>query len=355
MRRLLFAIILSIAFSSCLKDEPFKQEYAGYEPAIINDDWTISTPEAENMDRSKLDSAYRLLHLDKRFWMARSLLVIRNGRLVAEAYPHDREDGAEFANIQSCTKTFTSIMLGVAIQDGVALSADDRLYDIYPEFFDADLQKRDITLANALSMQTGLEFNNNVHTLRLYQTEENSTRFVLSFPMLDDPGTVSNYNDGAPHLVSKAIERKVGKTMAEYAREKLFDPLGITDWQWESAHDGTTFGAFSLYLKPRDFAKVGQLLIQQGKWANNQLIDPAYLETATAQQVNSNIENKPYGYYFWIDQRNQGFYAHGHGGQILLVVPDKELVALYTAWPYTSGDYFDDGFEMLNLIADACR
>ena len=204
-------------------------------------------------------------------------------------------------------------------------------------------------------MQTGLEFNNAVHTLQLYQTDKNSTRFVLSFPLLDGPGTVSNYNDGAPHLISKAIEAKVGKTMAEYAREKLFEALGIYDWQWERAHDGTTFGAFSLFLKPRDFAKVGQLLIQNGMWDGSQIIDPGYLQTATTHQADSNIEDKPYGFYFWIDKRNQGFYAHGHGGQILLVVPDKELVALYTAWPYTSGDYFDDGFEMLNLIADACR
>ncbi len=79
-----------------------------------------------------------------------------------------------------------------------------------------------------------------------------------------------------------------------------------------------------------------------------------YLSSATSHHVNSN-NNSQYGYYFWIDQRNDGYYAHGHGGQILLVVPAKKLVILYTAWPYTSGDYFDNGFEMLNLITDGCR
>jgi CubicO group peptidase (beta-lactamase class C family) len=285
--------------------------------------------------------------------MARSLLVVRNGKLVAEAYPHDPGDMDQFANIQSCTKTFTSIMMGIAIQNGVDISVDDKLYEIYPELFDNDLSKREITLKDALTMQTGVEFNNVKNTLQLYQTKKNSAVFVLSFPSIYEPGTVMNYNDGAPQLVSKAIEYKTGMILADYARQELFEPLNITDWQWERAHDGTTFGAFSLFLKPRDFAKVGQLLLQNGTWLDEQIINVDYLTVATSHIVNSE-ENKPYGFYFWIDQRNQGFYAHGHGGQILLVVPSKNLVILYTAWPYTSGDYFDNGFEILNLIVDGC-
>jgi CubicO group peptidase (beta-lactamase class C family) len=348
-------ILLLIVFTSCLKDEPFKKEYSGYEPIETNDDWAISTPEAENIDKSKLESAYKMLYRDDRFWMARSLLVIRNGKLVAEAYPHDSTDRDQFANIQSCTKTLTSILLGIAIQNGVDISVDDKLYDIYPELFDEDLSKSGITLKDALTMRTGLEFNNDVHTLKLYQTDINSARFVLSFPKLYEHGTVMNYNDGAPQLVSKALEIKTGMTEEEYARKYLFTPLNISDWQWESAHDGTTFGAFSLYLKPRDFAKVGQFLLQKGEWEGKQIINPDYLKEATSYKVTANLNNGSYGYYFWIDNYNKGFYAHGHGGQILLVVPDKKLVMLYTAWPYTSGDYFDNAFELMNMIAEGCK
>jgi CubicO group peptidase (beta-lactamase class C family) len=355
MKQLFVIIVVLIVFSSCLKDEPFKKKYTGYEPMMINDDWAISTPEEENIDRSKLDTAFQLLYNDNRFWMARSLLVIRNGKLVAEAYPHEIIDREQFANIQSCTKSFTSIMMGIAIQNGVDIQIEDKLYDIYPELFDSDLLKREITLKDALTMQTGLEFNNDVNTLQLYQTEINSARFVLSFPMLHEPGIVMNYNDGAPQLISKAIEIKTGKTEAEYARERLFEPMKITYWKWESAHDGTTFGAFSLYLKPRDLAKVGQLLLQNGMWNDKQIIDVDYLKIATSHLVNSNFNNMHYGYYFWIDKKNQGFYAQGHGGQILLVIPDKNLVIVYTAWPYTSVEYFDNGFKMLNLIAEGCR
>jgi CubicO group peptidase (beta-lactamase class C family) len=353
MKKIAISIVLPLLLNSCLKDEPFKMEYTGYEPAAISDGWSISTPEQESINRTNLEQSFRLLYDDNRFWMARSLLVIRNGKLVAEAYPHDIADREQFANIQSCTKSITSIMVGVAIQEGLDISVEDKLYEIYPELFDQDLNKREITLKDALTMQTGLGFNNDHNTLQLYQTKKNSAGFVLSFPWLHEPGTVMSYNDGAPHLVSKVIEVKSGKTEAEYAGEKLFGPLNITDWQWESAKDGTTFGAFSLYLKPRDFAKIGQLLLQNGKWGDKQIFDEEYLSDATSNHVNSG-NNCPYGYYFWIDERNQGYYAHGHGGQILLVVPAKNLVILYTAWPYTSGDYFDNGFEILNRIADGC-
>ena len=118
------------------------------------------------------------------FWMARSLLVIRNGKLVAEAYPHDIADRDQFANIQSCTKSFTSIMVGVAIQDGLDISVDDKLYDIYPELFDDDLLKREMTLEDALTMQTGLEFNNDENTLQLYQTKYKFNRFCSFISMV---------------------------------------------------------------------------------------------------------------------------------------------------------------------------
>lgn len=354
MRIILLALLPFFTVTSCLKDEPFKQAYGGYTPYDLGDGWEISDPEAENITNENIEKAYRLLYQDDRFWMARSLLVVRNGKLVAEAYPHDLSDRDKYANIQSCTKTFTSIMVGIAIQNGIALSPEDRLYGIYPDLFDDDEAKQHITVDNALTMRTGLEFNNSVHTLQLYQTLENSAAFVLDFPVIEVPGTVFNYNDGAPQLISKAIETKAGKSQAEYAREKLFEPLNITNWQWESAHDGTTYGAFSLYMVPRDFIKTGQLLLQNGRWSDQQIIDSVYLARATSVKVDSAYDSA-YGYYFWIDQRNRGYYALGHGGQILLVVPEKELVLLYTAWPYTSGDYFDDGFEMLNLIVDGCR
>ncbi len=355
MKKLYLIIISFIFLSSCLKDENFKNEYTGFKPQQISDDWVLSTPGAENMDEALLEEAYKMVYSDERFLMARSLLVFRNGKIVAEAYPNNPKDIETIYNIQSCTKSFTSIVTGIAMYQGMIDSLDEKLYDIYPEYFDTDAKKQSITIADALQMQTGLEFDNGYHTLRLYQTEENSIQYVLSQEYLFPPGTIVNYNDGAPQLISKVIERKTGKTLSNYAEEQLFKPLGIKDWKWESAKDGTTFGAFSLFLKPRDFGKIGQLLLFNGKWNNETIIDSAYLAEATKIKVSANFHSEPYGYYFWILPAFKGYAAFGHGGQFLLVVPEKKLVVVYTAWPYTSGMFFDQGNDLMSLIVTCCK
>ncbi len=346
--------MVAMALISCLKDEPFKLEYSGFAPKETGDDWQISSPEQENVDRSFLARAYELIYRDDRFTMARSLLVFRNGKLIAEAYPHDPSDIDAIYNIQSCTKSITSVLTGIAVTDQYIDSLEELFYDIYPEFFDADPSKRTISIEDALTMQTGLEFDNGIHTRELYATETNSAQYVLSQARMYPSGTLMNYNDGAPQLVSKAIEKKTGKTLSDYAESRLFAPLHIQDWLWESSKDGTTFGAFSLYLKPRDFGKIGQLLLQKGQWDNETLVDSLYLKEATDIKVSANSHSEPYGYYFWILPAFHGYAAIGHGGQFLLVVPDKQLVVVYTAWPYTSGDFFDQRNDLMSLIVSSC-
>lgn len=346
---------ISIFLSSCLKDEPFKTDFQSFDPLLVNDGWELSTPENEKIDRVKLEQAYKLVYSDNRYLRAQSLLVFRNGKLIAEAYPNNPKDIEAIYNIQSCTKSITSIMVGVAVQEGKISSLDEKLYAIYPECFDSDANKQSISIMDALTMQAGLEFDNESQTLELYETKTGSTEFVLSQKRLFPSGTIMNYNDGAPHLVSKAIEKKAGKTLSDYASEKLFTPLGITNWRWERAKDGTTFGAFSLFLKPRDFGKIGQLLLQNGKWNNQPIIDSTYLANATSTKVFANYNNEPYGYYFWIFPELKGYAARGHGGQFLLVVPEKKLVVVYTAWPYTSSNFFDNDTELMQLIVDSCN
>lgn len=340
---------------SCLKDEPFKLNYTSSQPIENYDDWQISTPQQENINTQLLGKAYQLVYEDSRFKMATSLLVFRNGKLIAEAYPRDKNDIDKLANIQSCTKSITSILMGNALQNNIIHSIDEKLYSIYPTHFDEDITKRDITISSALTMQTGLEYNNSEHTLDLYRTSQNSVEYILSFTKKYPTGLIMNYNDGAPHLISKVIETKSGKKLHEYAEQNLFSKLNINQWKWETAKDGTTFGAFSLFLKPRDLGKIGKLLIQNGNWKNEQLIDSTYLKAATTTQVSANSNNEPYGYYFWILPAWNAYYADGHGGQFLLVVPDKNLVVVYTAWGYTDRIFWDKGNELMSLLINSCE
>lgn len=181
---------LILMLSSCLKVEPFKLPYGGFEPVPINDEWVLSGPEEENMDSLLIDKAFQLLYKDTRFTMARSLLVIRNGKMVAEAYPHDPLDMDRIANIQSMTKSFTSILTGIALDQHIIDSVQQTFYSIYPQLFVDATDKQDIQLDHALTMTTGIDFDNDTDTKTMYETEGNSVSFVLSRPKEYDPGIV---------------------------------------------------------------------------------------------------------------------------------------------------------------------
>lgn len=346
---------LSIGMQSCLKEEPVKPPFNGFKPLAIGDDWQVSTPAEENMNEDFLNDAYQLIYNNERFVMARSLLVLRNGKIVAESYPNDPNDAYRIENIQSCTKSFTSILTGIAFEKHYLDSLNQTLSSICPDYYLNHQDKKNITIANALTMKTGINFVNGDHTEVLYATDESSVDYILSIPVNYEPGVVFQYNDGSPHLISAAIQERYGRSLSCFADEFLFKPLGITDWKWESANDGTTFGGFSIFMKPRDLAKFGQLLLQNGKWGNQQIVDSTWIAEATEPVVTTDGPGPCYGYYFWVYPAYGGYAAAGHGGQFIFVVPSKKLVVIYTAWPYTSGDMFDNFNELADLIVKSCN
>ncbi len=118
---------------------------------------------------------------------------------------------------------------------------------------------------------------------------------------------------------------------------------------------GSLLGLSVLFMKPRDIAKFGQLLLQNGKWGNQQIVDSSWIAEATKPIVTMQSPGPSYGYYFWIFPAYGGYAAVGHGGQFIFVVPSKKLVVIYTAWPYTSGDMFDNFGELADLIIKSCN
>jgi len=357
MKKLIIVFLgcaITLKFFGCMDDEDTKLGYQGYQPVQENDGWVISSPEAENMDPTFIESAYRLIYDENRFVMSRSLIILRNGKLVAEAYPHAEADKWQIQNIQSCTKSFTSILTGIALEKGLIDSVTQKIAEILPDEFGRHTDKSDITIQDALTMRTGIAFNDDDHTLDLYQTSDNSVDFVLGLEKDYPAGTVFHYNDGAPHLVSAAIQQRYGQPLASFADEYLFKPLQITDWKWESAKDGRSFGAVSLFLKPRDIAKFGQLLLNNGSWKGTNIVHNSWITLATAPYVTTERPGSSYGYYFWIYPAYPAYAAVGHGGQYVFVAPLQNLVIIYTAWPYTSGELFDNFFELADLITASC-
>jgi CubicO group peptidase (beta-lactamase class C family) len=355
INNILLVLSLSFLSISCINDDPIKLGFAGYQPTNLSDGWVISSPANENIDSDLLNMAYKLIYNEERFVMARSLLVLRNGKLVGEAYPHDQNDSHQLQNIQSCTKSVTSILAGIAFSRGLLDSLSQPLSDIFPEHFINYPDKRDITIEHALTMRAGIAFNDDDHTYDFYQASGSSVEFVLNLPKNYPAGTVFHYNDGVPQLISAAIQKRYGKSLSAFADEYLFKPLQITDWKWEAAKDGVTFGAVSLFMKPRDIAKVGQLLLNNGRWNGAQVVDSSWIAKATKPLVTSYSPGTSYGYYFWVYPAYPAYAAVGHGGQYIFIAPLKNLVIIYTAWPYTSGEMFDDFTEIADLIVKSCR
>ncbi len=350
------AILCACFFTSCLKDEniklPFKSDATeqNYTPESLNDGWEISTPEEAGFDSDKINEVYQRFYSEDLYPTIHCLLIVRNGKLVAEAYCRDKKDRDQFHNIQSATKSITSLLTGIAIDKGFIESVDQTVYHFIPEYFDDDVRKREITLHHVLTMETGLDFDNDVHTVKLFNSKGSSLEFVLHKDLIFAPGTDWYYGDGNPQLLSGIIQKVTGKTEEAFAVEYLFIPLGIKNYQWEKHDDGLTFGAVGLWLIPRDMAKIGQLMLQNGLWNGEQIVSAEWIAKSTRLQTS----HQNYGYYWYPWQERKAFYAEGHGGQLIYVVPEKQLVIVITADSYSDGKELSSRFyELFNGIWDA--
>jgi len=244
--RILFHIIFVISLmTGCLLEDPMKQPYTGFDPADIGDGWVISTPSAEQIDSLALDRIYKDVYADDDTWMTKSLLVFRHRKLIAESYLKTDEDRTRIDAIWSCTKQVNSIITGIAIDQGYIGSVTDPVSDYLPEYIEKYPDKASLTLENLLMMGSGVAFDNSTQSdvFRKHQTD-NSIDYVLGLDLMFEPGTGYNYNDGDPQVVSGIVQAATGKTLDEYGKEVLFDPLGITNYEWVRYSDGITMGGF---------------------------------------------------------------------------------------------------------------
>jgi CubicO group peptidase (beta-lactamase class C family) len=345
-------IVLSILWfaailSGCLTDPDVKLSYQSHTPEQLNDGWEVSTPATEGFDSAEIDRIYTDLYSEDLFPTARGLLIVRNGRLVAEAYCKDRADRDQFHAIQSATKSITSMAMGVAIDEGLIDSVNQTVYEFIPEYFDNDIRKREITLYHALTMQTGLAFVNDDHTNELINAKGSSVAYVLKKNLRFEPGSSFYYNDGDPQLISAVIQKVSGMSLEKFAYQNLFQPLGIHNYLWEKASDGVTFGAVGLWLTPRDMAKLGGLMAQNGSWNNQQILAADWIEESTSIHANTN-----YGYYWWKFEADSGFQAIGRGEQVIYINQTENLVVVLTTDSF-SDEILSPGIRNLIYRAEA--
>lgn len=343
-KSLYILIAILVLASACLKEDELKMPFTGFEPIEINDGIIISDPENENVDRAQLTEIYKDIVADENLWTLKSMLVFRNGKLIAEDYFKDDNDITNRDLIWSCTKQFLGVITGIAIKEGLIESIDDPMSEYMPEEFAAHSDKANLTIRNFLTMQAGIDYENGGATgetdALLQQKPDNMVEFILSRPISFEQGTNFHYNDGEPHLVSAMIQKLAGKPTDEWADEVLFSKIGFTNYSWTRYRDGTTFGAFGIKSTPREMAKLAILVADSGMWQGEQIVPKQWIMDMTSQQVISGYGDDYFamGYYWWMNEDQSIIYTAGHGGQYTFIVPEKNLIVAMTSIPNLQDD-----------------
>ena len=369
----LFAAIVLIPQQGCLPDGSAKIEF-NMTPEDIGDGWVISTPQAEGINRATLKMAYERFFSESEYLTAISLLVIRHGKLVAEGYCRDLEDRYTKEQINSETKSIASLVFGIAMSLGYFESLDETLYSIMPHAFGEgdgdDRKKRLITLRHLLTMRSGIDFNNRDFDLELaIDAPKNQAKYILSKPLFADPGEKFLYRDTDPQLLGSAVRARTKMSLKEIAARHIFEPLGISDYYWQSNVDGESFAGWGLNLRSRDRGKIGQLVLDRGRFNGQQLIPEAWIDESTSFQTEGDTlgdewpreefdSGFTYGYFWWIAPESMNaFFANGKGGEFTFIAPERDLVIIYSAEPggdvAITGTTFFEFMELAQTIIDA--
>ena len=292
--------------------------------------WDVSTPEEQGMDSR---AVARLID-DVGTYKQDSLLIVRNGKIVADAYYAPYVAGIRH-DLRSVTKSFVSTVIGALVQQGTLKSVDRPVLDFFPDRTIANLddRKKAITVQNLLDMASGIAWVERVHTPdetlpRMYASPD-PTGFVLDQPMSDPPGEKFYYKGGDPYLLSALINKLTGQNALEFARKELFAPLGITDVRWGRVDkQGVVTGESGMRLTPHDMAKLGYLYLRDGVWDGKRIIPSAWIERARNGKVTTNFGK--YANLWWSIPDRDTFMALGRHGQLIAVFPKLDVVAVMT-------------------------
>jgi len=291
------------------------------------DGWPTSRPEAQGMDGKLLEQA--IITIDQEELAVHSMLVIRNGVIVTERY-HPLYGRSKKHDLHSITKSVVSAMVGIAIDKGFISSVEDPVLSYFPDYVpDGDPRRQAITLEHLLTMSSGLR---QIDTLQMLQSDD-AAQHVLDLEMTSEPGTTWDYNDGNYHLLSAILQRTTGMRALEFAEAYLFGPLDISDITWGSDQNGITMGGWGLWMTPRDAAKIGQLYLNDGVWEGEQVVPAEWVHRTVKERWQIENPGEPwnvyYGYGWWLHEIG-AFAAHGSGGQFIYVMPDLDVVVVFT-------------------------
>jgi CubicO group peptidase (beta-lactamase class C family) len=372
LKRVKTAAVVLVCFQGCAAP-PLSQSPA---PPRLDDGWDVAAPRHVQIDEGTVATLVRELAAGASP-NVHSVLLARNGKLVVEAYfPGEDSSGRQrqfnretLHEQHSVSKSVTGILVGIAIDQSLIAGPGARLATFFPDMrsLSGDAIKSAITLRDCLTMTAGLDwdewrlpYTDRRNVLVAMNQSADPFRYVLDRPAVARPGAEFAYNGGLSLVLSEVVRRVSAMHADEFAERYLFAPLGITVWSWERLHGGTLNAGGGLQLRPRDMAKMGQLVFDGGRWHGTQIVSSDWIRESTEPRVRNlpspfNWLMRPglwiarnagwivqnangYGYHWWHrtlharGRRFSAYSAEGRGGQLVIVVPDLRLVAVFTGW-----------------------
>ena len=313
-------------------DFPFD---AVYEQAFVR-----ATPESQGISSDLFAALLRELDASKDTEM-HHFMALRHGKVICECNFAPYPKGMWHITHSMC-KSITGMAIGMLIEEG-KLKLDENIYDIFSDQMNAlsKIFRPVITVENLLTMTSGVTFNESGIV-----SGNDWLGSFLNASVNGKPGTEFQYNSLNTYVLSAIVTKRTGETLTEYLTPRLFGPLGITKYYWETCPKGITKGGWGLFLCAEDMAKLGQLYLQKGKWNGQQLVSEYWIEISTTRHLKTQNDTYGYGYQLWMEQRPGSFEYNGMLGQNVIIYPDMDMVLVTNAG---NKEMFQDCI-MLNII-----
>jgi len=347
---LLFASVIPILsmLTGCGPSGPSTEDLAAVEyTPLPGDDWKVSTPAEQGLDPMLVAELYYNAAESETIY---SLLVIKNGYLIAEGYFNegsvDQKD-----RLQSVTKSYTSALVGIALEQGYLSSVDQKMLDFFPEVAGqiTDPRKEQITIRDLLQMRAGYPWEETDPALWDGLLSGYYVPLIEGFPLTADPGTEFQYSNLTSNWLGIIVDRATGTNLKAYAEENLFLPIGVEVGDWGTDAEGHNNGCGDLHFTARDAAKFGLLYLNDGEYEGNQVISASWVRESLqgySENINAtggfpanwglSLKNIGYGYQWWSARVGEHHFdfAWGHGGQLIVLLDELDMVIVLTSYPF---------------------
>lgn len=299
-------------------------------PQTVEWQWKKDTPENQGISSGALER----IHSEFDSFPLLSAVIVKNGYIIDEYYKDDYDETSSFI-LNSASKSITSALIGIAIDKGFIEGVDVPVSEYFPEVEDFESEYwKDITIWHLLTHTSSIASTDSELWYE-WRNSDNWLDYIFNLPIVSAPGTQFSYSTGNTHLLCAILQKATNMTVFEFGKKYLFEPLGMDSVKCETDPQGISDGGNGFSMNVYDMAKFGLLYLNGGVWENQQIVPAQWVKDSTSVQFNRSSGSADYGYQWWVrtfgESNYDAFFAQGHGGQYIFVVPDIELIVVFTS------------------------